>query len=188
MRPDPMIKTARLTIRKLGYADCRDYYEIFGNPTIARYDDFDPISEGETRANIEQIIDHYRRNSPDLEFAVEWRDERKVVGVLALLIENDTVFIGFHFNEAYQGRGFATEAVTAFIPWLQKTYALPIKAVTDPQNQASIRLLGKLGFHLERKVVRRDGARVVRELRFELPKPTVAAARTRGARQRKRFA
>ncbi len=183
-----MIKTNRLTIRKLGFADCRDYYEIFGNPNISRYDDFDPIREGESRANIERIIDHYNKNASELEFAVEYREEQKVIGVLALLIEDGTVYIGFHFNEAYHGRGLATEAVIAFLPWLHKTYHLPIKAVTDPANQSSIRVLGKLGFHLEEKIVRRAGSSVIRELRFALARPVAAVARARTARRLKRFA
>lgn len=183
-----MIKTSRLTIRKLGYADCSDYYQIFGNPAISRYDDFVPIEEGEAHANIERIIDHYNQNANELEFAVEYRDEKKVIGVLALLIEDDTVYIGFHFNEAYHGRGLATEAVVAFLPWLRKTYHLPVKAVTDPANQASIRVLGKLGFHLEDKIVRRDGSRVIRELQFALHKPVVAVARARTTKRLKRFA
>lgn len=183
-----MIKTHRLTIRRLDLSDCDDYFEIFGNPAIARYDDFDPITAAETRANIELIIDRYHRNDNDLEFGVELRDEKKVVGVLALLLEADAVYIGFHFNERYQGRGLASEAVAAFLPWLQKTYPLPVKAVTDPDNHASMRVLEKMGFRLEKRVTKREGSRVVRELQFELARPGAAARPRPTARSRKRFA
>lgn len=170
-----MIKTSRLHIRKLGYRDCDDYYEIFGNPDIAKYDDFEPIEPGETRSNIERIIRSYEQQGNDQEFAVEHRGERKVIGVLAILIEDETLFLGFHFNGRYHGQGLATEAVAAFIPWLAKNWDLPIKAVTDPANRPSIKLLGKLGFQLEKKIVRRDKSRVVRELQYELPKALAVA-------------
>ena len=169
-----MIKTSRILVRKLGYRDCDDYFEIFGNPAIAKYDDFDPIAPEDARSNIARIIKNYNHPANEQEFAVESREDKKVIGVLAILIEVDALFIGFHFNQKYHGRGLALETVAAFIPWVTKTYNLPIRAITDPANKASIKLLGKLGFHLEKKIVRRDQSRVVRELQYELGKPVTA--------------
>ena len=140
------IKTKRVLIRKLVKKDAEDYFQIFGNPAIAKYDDFSPITREEADKDIDDIIKTDCRNSKEKEFAVELQAEKKIIGVLFLKIENSYISIGYHFNEKYHGKGLATEAVKAFIDYLEKKYSKEIRAIVDPLNEQSIKLLKKLSF------------------------------------------
>lgn len=56
----------------------------------------------------------------------------------------------YRFSPESQGKGFAKEATAAAIEWGCKKYpALPVVAIIDPINAASIRLAKKLGFTLD---------------------------------------
>lgn len=152
------IKTERLFIRRFVLSDSKDYYEIFGNPAIAKYDDFSPITENEAEHDIEKIINAYRdETSEELEFAVEYTAEKKVTGVIHLE-KKESFFIGYHFNEKYHGRGMAFESVSAFIDYLEANYGRKIKAIVDPANTPSIKLLGKLSFVFLDETTKADGS------------------------------
>jgi ribosomal-protein-alanine N-acetyltransferase len=54
---------------------------------------------------------------------------------------------GFMIHPDYWGRGFATEASTAFIEYaFGNTAATELLADVDPRNAASLRVLDRLGF------------------------------------------
>ena len=58
-----------------------------------------------------------------------------------------TVEIGYGILEAYQNRGYATEAVAAAVEWaLAQSAVCRVEAETDPDNCASRRVLEKNGF------------------------------------------
>ncbi|KAF8159230.1 acyl-CoA N-acyltransferase [Crassisporium funariophilum] len=56
--------------------------------------------------------------------------------------------IGFIFNKAYWGKGYATEALKAIMKefWNLNTSYAPLLADVDPRNEGSLRVLKKLGF------------------------------------------
>ncbi|MBQ6568743.1 MAG: GNAT family N-acetyltransferase, partial [Clostridia bacterium] len=60
---------------------------------------------------------------------------------------NGTVEIGYGVLEEYQGQGYATEAVCAAVNRaLQQPDITRVEAETEPDNQASRRVLEKCGF------------------------------------------
>lgn len=141
-----IIKTERLVIRSLTASDHPAYFKIFGNPNIAQYDDFKPITENEAIENIAAILENYKTNHPEQEFAVALPAGDATIGILYRRKETHRTLIGYHFNELFQGKGYALEAVKAFISWISKTGGAPIQALVDIQNLPSIRLLQKAGF------------------------------------------
>jgi [ribosomal protein S5]-alanine N-acetyltransferase len=57
------------------------------------------------------------------------------------------VEIGYGINPAFQGRGYASELVTAFAAWLLKRKSVTcVRAETVMDNLASMRVLEKSGF------------------------------------------
>lgn len=63
--------------------------------------------------------------------------------------------IGYILHPDYWGRGFATEALTAVIAHIFAHHAVEaLKADIDPRNEASIRLLERLGFILTHRAQR----------------------------------
>lgn len=63
--------------------------------------------------------------------------------------------IGYHTVKAHAGKGYATEAVRAFLPVIMDRLGLTqVAGICDAENAASIRVLEKCGF---RRVFEGDG-------------------------------
>lgn len=135
------IRTARLLLRRPRMDDLDALFEIMGNPLAMRYWSTLPHASADvTRLWLEQKI------------------ARTAAGGEDFLIEHDGVVIGevgagrlpnfgFMIDPAHWGRGFATEASTAFIDYaFTRTAATELRADVDPRNTASLKVLGKLGF------------------------------------------
>ena len=61
--------------------------------------------------------------------------------------DDGSVEIGYGIDAAHQGQGYATEAVNAAVMWaLQQPGVTRVEAETEPDNQASQRVLEKCGF------------------------------------------
>ena len=158
------IKTERVLIRNLTESDAEDYFQIFGNPVIAKYDDtFTTIKREEADGNISDIIKAYSSNKHEKEFGVELLAEKKIIGVLYRKEEDGYFLIGYHFNEDYHGKGFATEAVKAYIDYLENIFSKEIRAIVDPLNESSIKLLKKLSFVFSEETKKKEGNTIKRE-------------------------
>lgn len=157
------IETERLLIRKLEKKDASDYFEIFGNPEISKYDDFSPIQKTEAEQNIHDIIEAYKNEELEKEFGVVLKSEEKIIGVLYLKLENDSWFTGYHFNEKYHGKGYAAEAVSAFLKDLENRSGRQIRAIVDPDNKPSIKLLEKLSFEFMEQKSREKNGKIINE-------------------------
>ena len=59
--------------------------------------------------------------------------------------------MGFAFLPRFWSKGFAFESASAVLAHERQTWGLKrVLAITSPDNEASIRLLAKLGFRFER--------------------------------------
>ena len=96
-----------------------------------------------------------------------WIIERKDgthVGDLSFkgLSNDGSVEIGYGVTETQRGQGYAAEAVDAAVMWvLQQPGVKRVEAETEPDNQASQRVLEKCGF-VPAGVVGEEGPRFVR--------------------------
>lgn len=69
------------------------------------------------------------------------------VGYVQIVPIEDGWEIGYHTVKAYAGRGYATEAVRAFLPvMMEKLHLTQVAGICDAQNAASLRVLEKCGF------------------------------------------
>ncbi len=68
-------------------------------------------------------------------------------GYVQLVPQDDGWEIGYHTVHSMAGRGYATEAVQAFLPAMMDRFSLTqVAGVCDAENKASIRVLEKCGF------------------------------------------
>jgi [ribosomal protein S5]-alanine N-acetyltransferase len=75
------------------------------------------------------------------------RSTNELIGHVGLSPAKDGVEIGYAIAEAHQGRGYATEAVTAMALWGHKAFGLPkILGIVAADNVGSCRVLEKSGF------------------------------------------
>jgi [ribosomal protein S5]-alanine N-acetyltransferase len=121
-------------------------HRILSNAEAMRYWDTLPHDDLEqTRVWLAAMVADSLETSDD--FIVEHRG--RVIGKAGCWRSPE---IGFIFHPDHWRQGFAHEALTAVIPHIFAT--LPIAAIeaeADPRNQASLRLLARLGFQETRR-------------------------------------
>lgn len=147
------IETDRLVLRRFVAADWAALARFYTDDTVMRHMLAGrglPPAEARERAksNIHNFNDHWARRGHGV-WAVEDRGTGRLLGQCGLrwIPEAEATELLYLFTKTVWGRGLATEAGRAVIVYAFAQTALDrLIAVTDPQNTASQRVLGKLGF------------------------------------------
>ncbi|MDC8013836.1 GNAT family N-acetyltransferase [Tahibacter soli] len=149
----PVVTTPRLVLRHIARDDLDAVYAFHGDPRAMRYWSFPAWTD---RAQADAWFDergtlgHSREHYP---WGVERRDEEGLIGALTLF-QIDRVQrrceVGYIFNPAHWGRGYAAEALRAALAHAFDVLELArVEADIDPRNDASCRLVEKIGFRRE---------------------------------------
>lgn len=145
------LETDRLIVRRFRPDDLDSFVAYRADPDVARFQSW----ENFTRAEGVQFIAEMARQHPDtpgewFQFAVELKSTGKMIGDCALhaFAERRTeAEIGFSLASAYQGRGYAREALAGLLDYAFSTLKKSrIEALTDARNSKSIAVLERLGF------------------------------------------
>ena len=148
--------TERIALRRLELDDAPFMLALLNDPAWIRYigDRGVRTLEGASAYLESRIIAQYARFGFGL-----WMVERRADGVpmgICGLVRRDNLpapDLGFAFMPDYRGQGYAYESALAVRD--HATGALGIRrllAITSPVNEASSRLLGRLGFVAERSM------------------------------------
>lgn len=140
-----MIETDRLVLRNFTRQDAAALFAYLHKP---RADCFLDIRL-ETIAAAEEEAD--RRSNGDEFLAVCLKDTHELIGDLFYKFEKpDTYGVGWNFNAAYGGAGYALEAAQSLLNHLfSARQARRIYAYVEEDNKASQRLCEKLGMRCE---------------------------------------
>jgi aminoglycoside 6'-N-acetyltransferase len=160
---DPLpIATPRTTLRRLSTDDLRAFQAYRTDPEVALYQGWSPMSGAQALAFLARM-----RRAP-LFTPGEWcqigitlRTTETGAGVPGPLIgdiglgidgvDPTLARIGFSMDLRWQGHGLAAEAVDAACMLLfEHAGSRCIEGITDTRNTASIRLLERVGFLLDR--------------------------------------
>ena len=137
------ILTDRLRLAPLDIErDWRDIARIGGDPQVARMTSShrSPWPEAEVRAFLAES-----QWQGQLGFRLGVWFEGKLIGAVG--IWDDPVEVGYFLDPAYWSRGFATEAMSAFLPQMIARFGLTdVTADHCTDNPASGAVLRKLGF------------------------------------------
>lgn len=152
----PVLSTERLDLRQLHEGDAGFIHRLLNDPSWLRYiGDRGVHSVEDARRYIGTgPVAMYQRLGFGL-FLVERRSDGAAMGLCGLLKRDglDDVDIGFAFFPEFGGQGYALEAARATLDHGRTRHGLRrIVAITAQDNQASIRLLEKLGFRFERLI------------------------------------
>ena len=104
------------------------------------------------KETISFLMSQYENSESDgpLVYPVLLADGTNIGYVQAVPTENAAWEIGYHIAKQYTGKGYATEAVTAFLPIIMKKLKIEkIYGICDAENLASCKVLEKCGFNLE---------------------------------------
>ena len=86
---------------------------------------------------------------------VETKESSACIGMCGLLKRDalENVDIGYALLPEFWSRGYAFESASAVLVYAGRMLGLKrVVAITNPENQSSIRLLEKMGFHFEKMV------------------------------------
>jgi RimJ/RimL family protein N-acetyltransferase len=144
------METKRLWLRPFTQEDLHSFVAMRSDPTVARYQSWSDFSQADGYVFILDM----QESKPDTpgewyQFAVALRHTNTFIGDCALFTSEDgrSGEIGYTFAPAYQGQGYATEAVTAVLNYALNDHNMAqITAIADNRNAASIKLLQRLGF------------------------------------------
>lgn len=137
--------TQRLTIRRFRADDWEDLYEYLSDERVVRYEPYPALTQGQCR----EAAEHHAA-SEDF-WAVCLRENGKLIGNVYLSEKGQTGWeIGYVFSYAYQGNGYAAEAVRALIGKIFDGQAAHrVCASCNPENTRSWQLLERVGFRRE---------------------------------------
>ena len=139
--------TERLAIRQLELQDAPELARISDVPAVSRWMAF---MEGSFPLEKAQALITSQNDTKEYFFAVRLPDET-LIGAMGVIDHPDgSIEVGYWFGLAYQGKGYASEALRGTLDQIAADPALaprPIFAECRPDNAASIRLLIKTGFY-----------------------------------------
>jgi RimJ/RimL family protein N-acetyltransferase len=148
--PTPSLHTARLRLRAFEDADANDLFALHSSANVLRFWDAPPWSE---RVRAEKFITACRQMAQEgtgARLAVDRVSDGAFIGWCSLTRWNPvyrSASLGYCFDDAAWGHGYATEAAHALLGWAFDTLDLNrVQAETDTRNVASARVLEKLGF------------------------------------------
>jgi RimJ/RimL family protein N-acetyltransferase len=161
----PAIATERLDLRPLQPGDAQAFRAMTDEPGITDVVDFLPtpfLLDDATRLILG------RRDGRDCFWGVWTRDPSVLIGTVGThLVDADAIEIGYWLATGHHRLGFGSEAVSALLPVLSDAYPhRRILAECRPQNEASWRLLERLGFAADGSDGKRDGRK-----RLAFPRP-----------------
>jgi RimJ/RimL family protein N-acetyltransferase len=151
--------TSRLVLDALRVADAEMLFGYRAHPDVARYQGWRPATVGEAQDFIEAQA-MVEPNTPDSWFqrAIRLRDSDVLIGDLGLHFPSgagDSIEFGISLAPAYQGKGYAREALRAVLAWsFGELGRHRVHASVDPRNLASMSLLRALGMRQEAHYVK----------------------------------
>ncbi|MEM8994561.1 MAG: GNAT family N-acetyltransferase [Acidobacteriota bacterium] len=169
-----IVETERLRLRRLTRLDAPFMVGLLNEPAWLRFiGDRGVRTAEDAQAYLEKsYLAGYARDGFSM-FLVERLADGAALGVCGLMRRDvlDDVDLGFGFKREHRRRGYAREAAEAMLRWGHETLGLGrIVAITDPDNAASIELLGKLGFRDEGLIRPYAGGEVVRRFGWRSPR------------------
>ncbi len=145
---DQLIRTARLVLRRARADDAPAMHRLMSDPRAMHYWSTLPHERLEqTEVWITSMIDVSPQESDDFIMTLEGR----LIGKLGCWKLPE---IGFLLDPELWGRGYASEALIAFIERRRSLGSAELLADVDPQNHLSLRLLQRAGFVETRRAAR----------------------------------
>ena len=149
-----VLQTERLNLRELTLDDAPFILTLLNEPSFLRF-------IGDKKVRTLEAARQYLLNGPVASYAhhgfglnlVELNDSHTPIGICGLLKREELPDpdIGFAFLPDFWGKGFAYEAAVAVMNDARERLKLNrVLAIVNPDNDASIKLLERLGMKFER--------------------------------------
>jgi RimJ/RimL family protein N-acetyltransferase len=155
LAPTYPLRTERLSLRAYRSDDIENVVSMFGREDVSRYLNWEPMDREAATALVERRLHQTRieHEGDGIVLVAEERDDGVFVGELMLRMSSEASRqgeIGWSVHPDMQGRGYATEGAREMLRVGFEELGLHrIVAECDPRNEASIRVMEKLGMRRE---------------------------------------
>ena len=154
MNDFPTLETDRLLLRELVAADAPDLFAVHSDAEAMRWFGNDPLTDVE---QAEHLIEAFARWRQAPEMGLRWAIERKAdsqylgsCGLFRWQRSWKSCLAGGELASFAWGKGYMVEALAAALAWGFDGMELNrVEAQVHPDNDASIRLVRRLGFAQE---------------------------------------
>ena len=144
-----LAETDRLFITEMTMDMAMDVHQNSLDEDTRRFvpDEFFETPE-DAKETVASLMSRYGSADGPLVYAVVLKDSHKNIGYVQLVpIGEDQWEIGYHVAKRYTCKGYATEAIKAFLPIMaEKVGIKEVYGICLPENAASMRVLEKCGF------------------------------------------
>ncbi|MDO7877291.1 GNAT family protein [Hymenobacter sp. ASUV-10] len=147
--------TSRLTLRPLRPADLPAFLAYRSDPNVARYQGFEPYTEAQAEAFIASQTNQPIPAPPGewVQIGIARAEDDLLLGDCALHLDGHDprlAEIGITLSAAFQGQGYAQEALRGLLRFCFETLELHrVIANMDVRNAAAVRLVEQLGLRRE---------------------------------------
>jgi [ribosomal protein S5]-alanine N-acetyltransferase len=149
----PTLETDRLILREITKEDTDAIFSSFSNDKVTRYYGQDTMKSIE---EAEKFIDIFATNYIEkrgVRWGIERKGDQEIIGTIgfhAWLPKHKRAEIGYEIHPDYWRKGYTREALIKIISYgLREMDLTRIGAVVFTENEASNRLLTKIGFQKE---------------------------------------
>ena len=162
LHPAYPLRTPRLTLRPYQPGDLGALHDLFGREDVCRYLMWEPMDIEQARALLERRVrqTQIEAESQAILLAAEDAESGRVIGEFMLSLtsaKSRQGEIGWSLHPDVQGRGLATEGAREMLRLGFEALGLHrIVAECDPRNQASLRVMERLGMRREAHFVENE--------------------------------
>jgi RimJ/RimL family protein N-acetyltransferase len=168
---EPLV-TERLVLRRSRPEDAETISGYRRDPEVNRTQGWERTDPESVRADIEEMAGRAPGEPGGwVQFSVEERDGGRLVGDVGISPadgEAGVIKVGYTMSPAFQGRGYATEAVGALLVYaFEGLGADVVRAYADADNTPSIRVAEKVGMRLIERFEHHEAGEVWFGVRYE---------------------
>lgn len=151
--PLPILAGSRVRLRPLRADDADALFAMKSDPRVMRYWSHAPWTErAQAVAQLEQLV-RDRETSEFYQWAITAAGDDALVGTMSLFALNRAqrrADVGYSLAASAWGKGYATQALKLAVDFAFGTLGLArLEADIDPRNEASCRLVERIGFTRE---------------------------------------
>ena len=148
-----VIETDRIFLRPFSIDDIEPFAKICSNPNVMRYiGDGQPVGLDIIAEKIPEWIELYENQKYGL-MALIFKKTNELIGFCGFIHQivdgDEYIELGYRLDEAYWGKGIATEAATAVKDYAFNVLEIPLLiSIINHQNDASKRVAKKVGMRM----------------------------------------
>lgn len=151
-----ILKTERLIIREMTLEDAPFLLKLLNEPSWIQFigdRNVHTIKDAENYIQ-NKMIDSYKKYGFGF-YIIIAKDSQKSIGTTGFVDREgmEHIEVGFALLQEFKGKGYAYEATKSIMSYAATKLKIdPIVAITDLENEKSIRLLNRLGLHYDKNI------------------------------------